>query len=47
MKNFILLGEEVYNTLTESELLEHMNSLALSPEKQQQIKNDIKHLLDE
>ncbi|CAF1270806.1 unnamed protein product [Rotaria magnacalcarata] len=38
--------EEVYNTLTESEMCQHMNALALSVEEQKRIKDDVKNLLD-
>ncbi|CAF3583760.1 unnamed protein product [Rotaria sp. Silwood1] len=38
--------EDVYNTLTELELCEHLNGLALSSEEQKRIKDDVKNLLD-
>ncbi|CAF3777732.1 unnamed protein product, partial [Rotaria sordida] len=38
--------EEVYNTLTESELFEHLNEIALSLEEQKRIKDHVKNLLD-
>ncbi|CAF4469264.1 unnamed protein product [Rotaria socialis] len=38
--------EKVYNTLTESEMCQHMNRLGLSVEEQERIKDDVKNLLD-
>ncbi|CAF4130617.1 unnamed protein product, partial [Rotaria sp. Silwood2] len=42
-----LHSEDVYNSLTESELCQHMNDIALSSEEQKRIKDDVKSLLDE
>lgn len=39
------LVEEVFNDLTEKELCEHLNGIALPLEEQKQIKNDVKNLL--
>ncbi|CAF0876325.1 unnamed protein product [Rotaria sordida] len=38
--------EEVYNTLTQMELFEHLNEIALSLEEQKRIKDHVKNLLD-
>ncbi len=40
------LDEEVFNDLTEMELREHLNGIALSLEEQKRIKEDVKNLLE-
>ncbi len=41
-----LLDEEVFNDLTEMEMRQHLNEIALSSEEQKHIKNDVINLLD-
>ena len=41
-----VLDEEVFNDLTEAEMRQHLNEIALSAEEQKQIKDDVKNLLD-
>ena len=38
--------ENVFNELTENELIEHLNSIALPVEHQQKIKNDVMKLIE-
>ena len=45
-KNCFCLDEEVFNDLTEKEMSEHLNRIALSSEEQDRIKEDVKNLLD-
>jgi len=40
------LGEEIFNDLTEMELREDLNGIALSTEEQKRIKEDVNNLLD-
>jgi hypothetical protein len=41
-----VLDEEVFNDLTEAEMRQHLNEIALSSEEQKRIKDDVKNLLD-
>jgi hypothetical protein len=45
-RNFVL-DEDVFNDLTESELCQQMNEIALPLEEQKKIKEDVKILLDQ
>ncbi len=40
------LDEEIFNDLTEMELREDLNGIALSTEEQKRIKEDVNNLLD-
>jgi hypothetical protein len=40
------LDEQVYNELTETEMLQHLNEIVLPLDEQKQIKDDVINLLD-
>jgi hypothetical protein len=42
----LFVDEDVFNDLTQVELCQHLNGIALSSEEQKRIKEDVKNLLD-
>lgn len=45
-KNCFFSVEDVFNELTEMELRQHLNGIAVSSEEQKRIREDVKNLLD-
>ena len=45
-ESLLVLDEEVFRELTEKELRQHLNAIALPLEQCQKIKNDVKSRLD-
>ncbi len=42
----MFVDEDVFNDLTQVELCQHLNGIALSSEEQERIRDDVKNLLD-
>ncbi len=45
-RRYFFSDEDVFNELTEREMSQHLNGIALSLEEQNRIKEDVKNLLD-
>jgi hypothetical protein len=43
--NWLFVDENIFNDLTQMELCQHLNGIALSPEEQKRIREDVKNLL--